>query len=102
MPFFISNQTSRTLINELRLLQEQQKTMTAELQRLTATVTKLTNADDSMIALFKGLSAQLTAAKEDPAAVQLIADNLDAEAAKVSAAVLANTPAPQPVIPPAA
>lgn len=47
---------------------------------------------DSAVALIKGLSAQLAAAKDDPAKVQALADALDAQTAELSAAVVANTP----------
>jgi hypothetical protein len=74
--------------------------MSAELDRLQQAVTNCTTVGDSAVALIKGLSAQIAASKDDPAALQAIADRLDAEAATWKTAVEANTPAaPTPTVP---
>ena len=78
-----------------QILQEVIK-MTVELDDLTADVTDIETQADSIIALCNGLSAQLAAAKEDPAAIQALADSLKAKAAAIAAAVVANTPAVPP------
>ena len=71
--------------------------MTVELDALTAEVADIETQSDSIIALVNGLAAQLAAAKEDPAAIQSLADSLKAKAAAIAAAVVANTPvAPAP------
>jgi len=67
--------------------------MSAELDALTAQVQQTETLEESAITLITGLATQLTAAKEDPAAIQALADSLQAEAAKLSAAITANTPA---------
>ncbi len=70
--------------------------MSAELDALTASVAKIKSADDSIIALVKGIAAQLTAQAEDPAAIRALAAELNAEADAVAAAVTENTPAAPP------
>jgi len=71
--------------------------MTVELDALTAEVADIETQSDSIIALVNGLAAQLAASKEDPAAIQALADSLKAKAAAIAAAVVANTPvAPAP------
>ena len=74
--------------------------MSVELDALTAKVTEIETVDDSIIALVQGLAAQIVALKEDPVALQALADSLQGEIDKVQAAVTANTPAepPAPVI----
>jgi hypothetical protein len=51
--------------------------------------------DTSIVALVNGLSAQLAAAvaSNDPAKVQAVLDGMKANAANLSAAIVANTPA---------
>lgn len=52
--------------------------------------------DDSIIALLESLSAQLTAAGQDQTKLQALKDLIDANKAKIAAAVVANTPAAAP------
>ena len=70
--------------------------MSKELDALTAKVTEATAVEESAIVLINGLSAQIVALKDDPAALQALADSLDAESQKLGAAVAANTPAAPP------
>jgi uncharacterized protein (UPF0264 family) len=72
--------------------------MSAELDALTASVAKIKSADDSIIALVKGLADQLRANANDPAAINALAAELDAESAAVADAVAANTPAAPPTV----
>lgn len=60
---------------------------------LIAKVQALKTVDDSVLALIQGIKAQLEAAiaANDPAALQVLADSLDAETARLQAAVTANT-----------
>lgn len=60
------------------------------LDAITAAVAKANGADDSVIALCSGLSAYIASHKTDPAALQALADNLNAKADAVAAAVAAN------------
>jgi hypothetical protein len=65
----------------------------ADLSVLTAQVTANTDVEASAIQLLANLSALLTAAKNDPVAVQALADQLKTSGDKLAAAVVANTPA---------
>jgi prophage antirepressor-like protein len=73
--------------------------MTQQLQTLTDQVTANNTLVGSTIQLISGLAAQIVAAKDDPAALQALADSLKAEDDTLAAAVLANTPAPAPPVP---
>jgi hypothetical protein len=65
----------------------------ADLTTLTAQVTANTDVEASAVILINGLAAQLLAAKNDPVAIQALADKLNASAASLAAAITANTPA---------
>ena len=67
-------------------------TMSAELDALTAKVQEAISVEESAIALINGLAVQIAALKNDPVALQALADSLGAETASLSAAVTANTP----------
>lgn len=67
-------------------------TMSAALDRLTADVSALTTVDASAIALLSGLADQIRANAEDPAAMNKLADDIEAQNTALSAAVTANTP----------
>jgi len=82
-----------TIISLLVDVRGKEVDMSAELDALTAQVQQTETLEESAITLITGLATQLTAAKEDPAAIQALADSLQAEAAKLSAAITANTPA---------
>lgn len=58
-------------------------------------VAAATTVEESAITLLQGLKAQLDAAiaAGDPAALKALSDTIGAETAKLSAAVVANTPA---------
>lgn len=70
--------------------------MSAEIDRLTASVTSLTTVDDSLVALVGNLAQAIRDNASDPAALNALADKLDAESTKVSDAVTANTPVQNP------
>jgi hypothetical protein len=65
------------------------------LQDLSAKVAANTTVTESAIALITGLKIKLddAIASEDPAKLQALSDSLDAETAKLAAAIAANTPA---------
>jgi hypothetical protein len=77
------------ILNEVLNLEDK---VTKELDNLTAEVTDIETQADSIIALCNGLSALLTAAKEDPVAIQALADSLKVKAQAITDAVAANTP----------
>jgi len=68
--------------------------MSAELDRLTQEVQQNSSAVDSIITLVNGLAEQIRNSVNDPAALNQLADDLDAQQGRISAAVTANTPAP--------
>lgn len=67
--------------------------MSAQLDALTAEVARNTSVDQSAIALLNGLSQQISDLKNDPAALQALADSLSSSSNDLAAAVLQNTPA---------
>lgn len=73
----------------------------ADLSTLTADVANETSIDNAAIALIQGLAAQITAAGTDPVALKALTDQMEANAAALSAAVAANTPAAPPAPAPA-
>lgn len=66
--------------------------MAADFKPITDAVAAETSVDQSAITLLGNLSAMLTAAKNDPAAIQAIADQITANQTALAAAVVANTP----------
>ena len=70
--------------------------MAADLGPLTAQVTASTSVDASAVTLITGLASQLVALKNDPVAIQALADQLNASSAALSAAITANTPVAPP------
>lgn len=76
-----------------------QKTMTAALDRLTASVASLTTAEESLVTLVNGLAEQIRNNVGDDDALNSLADSLDADTASITAAVTANT-TPTPPAPP--
>ena len=69
--------------------------MSKELDRLTASVAAEEGQTASLIKLVGDLADLIRASANDPAALNSLADSLDADAAKVAAAVAAN-PLPTP------
>ncbi len=66
--------------------------MSAELDALTAQVTRMTNVSASAVTLINGIAARIEAAKSNPVQVQALADELRTDADRLGAAVTANTP----------
>ena len=73
----------------LELLEE----LKMSIDELKAKVDAETTVNKSAIALLNGLAAQLREIATDPAKVQALADQLDANTKELSEAVTANTPA---------
>lgn len=76
-----------------RLIIRETKRMANDLSAIQAAVTNETTVEASAITLLQNLSAQLTSLKNDPAAIQALADSINANATSLAAAVTANTPA---------
>ena len=94
----IEAQTTQILLNQLHL---ETLIMANEqaLDLLVEEVAALHEVDTAIIVLLDGIAAKLEAAKTDPVKLQTVIDNIKAERAAISAAVVRNTPAdpnPQP------
>lgn len=82
------------------------KTMSEALDKLTAEVAQIDTVIDSAISTIKGLAQQIRDSLTDPAALQRLADDLDAKSVALSAAIAESTsvvaepvpftPAPEP------
>jgi len=66
--------------------------MSGNLDALTAEVTRNTEVDASAIALLNGLAAKIVELKNDPVALQKLADDMRVSSDALAAAVVANTP----------
>lgn len=77
----------------------QEATMSAQLDALKAQVAENTVLESSAVQLITGIAAQLASLKDDPVAIQALADSLKASATSLSAAITANTPEEPPVTP---
>ena len=64
-----------------------------KLADLKVQVEKNTAIEESAVTLINGLAAQIAAAKDDPAAIQALADEMAKSGADLAAAITANTPA---------
>lgn len=78
---------------KLDALTARSKTMSAELDALTAQVAQNTNAEQSAITLLNNLHQLLIDAGTDPAKLGAITSTLKTSADALAAAVVANTPA---------
>lgn len=67
--------------------------MSAELDKLQTDVQRTKDVEDSAILLLQGLSTQIAALRNDPAALTALSESLNAKADELAAAVVANTPA---------
>jgi hypothetical protein len=65
----------------------------ADLTALTNQVTANVDVEASAVQLLSNLSALLVAAKNDPVAIQALADQLKSSGDALAAAIVANTPA---------
>jgi hypothetical protein len=67
-----------------------------DLTNITQEVQECTSVMSSAVTLIEGLAAKIEELKNDPAALQALADQLDAQSNALAAAVQANTPTPAP------
>jgi flagellar hook-associated protein FlgK len=79
------------VLARLSTLQETLNTMSAEVDRLKASVASLATVDQSVITLLRGMSDQIRTLKQDPAALTALADEVDARVKELGDAVTANT-----------
>jgi hypothetical protein len=79
-----------------QLINKEISIVSPQLQKLTDAVAAERTIDESAITLIQGLAAQITAAKDDPAALAALADSLTTESNSLAAAVSANVVPPPP------
>lgn len=81
----------KPVLDKLDQLIAQGVTMAADLVTLEAQVKANTDLEGSAVLLIQGIATQLQAAKEDPAKIQALVDQLKTSATSLAAAVSANT-----------
>lgn len=83
-----------SLLDALALILRKEDKIMALLDDVIQKVTKLTEVDDSVVALLNELKAKLddAIASNDPAKLQAVSDALGAQTDRLAAAVAANTP----------
>jgi uncharacterized protein YoxC len=79
------------VLARLNTLQETVNIMSAEVDRLKASVAQLATVDQSVMTLLRGMSDQIRTLKQDPAALTALADEVDARVKELGDAVTANT-----------
>jgi hypothetical protein len=82
------------VVDSLEVLKQQGVKMAGELARLTTEVQEMAGVVDSAVVLIGGLAQQIRDMATDPAALNALADSLDAQASTLAAAVAANSPTP--------
>lgn len=75
--------------------------MSKALDALTAAVHQTETVIDSAVTLINGFAAQIAAAKDDPVAIQALADEMTAKSNTLAEAIAANTTPAAPTEPPA-
>lgn len=78
------------IISMIESLQKEGMIMASDLSVIQAQVEKTIGVEQSAITLIQGLAAQIADLKNDPAALQALADQLSASADALSSAVAAN------------
>jgi pyridoxine 5'-phosphate synthase PdxJ len=82
-----------SILDLLQQIKEKEIQMSKEMEDLKAAVEASITVEESAIQLITSLAAQITAAANDPAAIEAIAAELNEKAAALAAAVTANTTA---------
>lgn len=85
--------TLQDIQTTLTAVQQKEDHMSQELDDLTASVAANKTVEQSAITLIQGLSAQITAAAGNPAALAALAADLNTQANDLATAVAAGTPA---------
>jgi len=88
------------IIRKLDQITDKENEMSEELDLLTVEVAEIGDVVDSAIVLLNGLAQQLLDIRDDPAAIEALALELDAKANELAAAVVANTPPVEPPVEP--
>jgi hypothetical protein len=74
--------------------------MTVEFDNLTREVSEMGTVVDSAITLLQELALMLEEVKNDPVAIQALADELNSKATLLTEAIVANTPVASGIFPP--
>lgn len=82
-----------SILTALAALRAKEDLLMADLTAIQTAVTNETTVEQSAIALLTSLSAQIASLKNDPAALQALADSINTSSTALAAAVTANTPA---------
>lgn len=81
------------ILDRILSLTEQENLMSAEVDRIKASVTGLTTISQSAVALLTELGNEIRARQDDPAALTALANEVDQRKMELAAAITANTPA---------
>ncbi len=73
-------------------LEKRIEKMATDLTRITSEVTEMSDAVDAGVALLTDLAQRIRDNSTDPAALEELADKLDASGNKLAEAIVANTP----------
>jgi hypothetical protein len=87
------------ILVKLGLIQAQEGKMAATIQNILDGVNQESTVDDSIITLLNNIAAQLAAGGVPQAQIDAVMSVIQANQAKVTAAVVANTPAAPPPAP---
>ena len=88
-----ANEKLDRILAAITELRKEQAIMSKELDAMKAEVENAVTVEESAIALIQGLATKIEELKDDPVALQGLADQLKAEDARLADAVTANTPA---------
>lgn len=80
------------ILSLLRAAHGQETHMSAQLDALKSEVERNRTVEESAVALLNGLSTQIAALKDDPVALQALADSLKSDNDSLAAAIVTNTP----------
>src|SRR5690349_13322732 len=84
------------ILQRLADLHSQGEAMSAQLDRLKQEVAESKTVTESAIAMIGNLAQQIRDLKDDPAALEALANDLDSQQQALAAAVTENTPAENP------
>ena len=89
----VEQQKLDLILDAVNNLVQEEKEIMADLTTLTTQVQQNTDVEASAITLLNGLSAQIAQIKNDPVALQALADQLKTSSDSLASAITANTPA---------
>ncbi len=92
MKWCITLKPDKALRAQLNAIQQQGADMSAAVDRMRDEVAEIKTVVGSAKALLESISQQLRDLKDDPAAIEALADDLDAARAELASAVADNTP----------